>query len=212
MPAKQSQTNETHPGTRRRKRPNAEKFGIFSKDIAILPGEEEAEFYNLLSAYMLEWKPDGPSEREAVLTLAKVEWYKRRLQKFLIAEMMRNLITPGHPSFDQNYGVVTFLNFVSQEPEKRFESFAGRFFTKDVVKYFSLKCPAAKFGSNSQRLEAIAKEIMADDLLRPDNWAEVPDAADWSALIRSAATLTLEKFEQHLASEEPASMPCRIEQ
>src|SRR5262249_46302446 len=65
---------------------HAVKHGAFAKT-AILPGEDRREFEELHSALIEEWAPVGPTEEDAVLSIAKGVWRKRRLQKFLHAEI-----------------------------------------------------------------------------------------------------------------------------
>ena len=65
---------------RKRKHPNALKHGAFAKT-AIIPGEDPQEFEELHSALIEEWGHVGPTEEDAVLTVAKGIWRKRRLQK-----------------------------------------------------------------------------------------------------------------------------------
>jgi hypothetical protein len=60
------------------KRPNAHKHGAFAKT-AILPGEDPLEFEYLHHALIEEWKPIGPTEEDAVLSIAKGMWRKRRV-------------------------------------------------------------------------------------------------------------------------------------
>ena len=67
-------------------RPNALKHGAFSK-VAILPGEDPREFEELHSALIEEWAPTGPTEEDAVLSIAIGIWRKRRVQKFLQAKI-----------------------------------------------------------------------------------------------------------------------------
>ena len=62
------------------------KHGAFAKT-AILPGEDPREFEELHSALIEEWAPVGPTEEDAVLSIAKGVWRKRRLQKFLHTEI-----------------------------------------------------------------------------------------------------------------------------
>jgi hypothetical protein len=49
---------------------NAVKHGAFAKT-AVLPGEDPAEFEELHSALIEEWKPVGPTEEDAVLSIAQ---------------------------------------------------------------------------------------------------------------------------------------------
>jgi hypothetical protein len=55
---------------------------------AVLPGEDLAEFEELHSALIQEWAPVGPTEEDAVLSIAKGVWRKRRAQKLLQARIL----------------------------------------------------------------------------------------------------------------------------
>ena len=77
--------------------PNALKHGIYAAT-AILPGESVAEFKELHAALIAEWKPVGPSEHEAVLSIAEGMWRKRRLQRFIQVRSLKNSIDPRHPT------------------------------------------------------------------------------------------------------------------
>jgi hypothetical protein len=59
--------------TRKLKRPNALKHGIFSAT-AILPGEDPQEFEELHCSLIEEWMPHGATEDDAVLSIAKAVW------------------------------------------------------------------------------------------------------------------------------------------
>ena len=59
--------------------PNALKHGVFAETI-ILPGEDPKDFERLHRDLIKEWSPSGPSEHDAVLTLAKLMWRKRRIR------------------------------------------------------------------------------------------------------------------------------------
>jgi hypothetical protein len=59
--------------------PNALKYGVFAETI-ILPGEDPKEFEQLHRDLIQEWLPSGPAEHDAVLTLAKCMWRKRRIR------------------------------------------------------------------------------------------------------------------------------------
>ena len=59
--------------------PNAVKHGAFSK-IALFPDESRDEFERLRAAVMDEFKPNGPSEEDAVSTILTCIWRKRRVQ------------------------------------------------------------------------------------------------------------------------------------
>jgi hypothetical protein len=52
-----------------RKRPNAQKHGIFAVNPTI-PGEDVEEYAELCARLFDEWQPSGPTEIDAVLSLA----------------------------------------------------------------------------------------------------------------------------------------------
>ena len=60
---------------------NAVKHGVFA-EVVILPGEDVKEFEELHQSLINEWNPDGPTEHDAVSTLAKCSWRKRRLVRY----------------------------------------------------------------------------------------------------------------------------------
>ena len=86
------------------KQPNAQKHGVFAAT-AILPGEHRQEFEELHSAVIQEWAPDGATEEDAVLAIAKAIWSKRRVQKFLEVQLANNAVNPKHPSYDEQLGL-----------------------------------------------------------------------------------------------------------
>jgi hypothetical protein len=67
---------------------NSLKHGAFSEEL-ILPGEDRAEFDELHRLLIEEWQPTGPVELDAVATLAKLIWRKRRVALFQRNEMQR---------------------------------------------------------------------------------------------------------------------------
>jgi hypothetical protein len=60
---------------------NAIKHGLFF-EMVILPGEEPAEFQALYSALRKEYNPEGPTQEDRVLSIAKNLWRKRRLSRY----------------------------------------------------------------------------------------------------------------------------------
>jgi len=90
------------------------KHGAFAKT-AILPGEDPREFEELHSALIEEWAPDGPTEEDAVLSIAKGVWRKRRLQKFLHTKIDMCRSDCEHPLYDQARGLQQFLDFMEDK-------------------------------------------------------------------------------------------------
>src|SRR5262245_42472430 len=60
---------------------NAITHGAYAKDL-LLPNESPEEFERLHQGLIKEWNPTGTTEDEAVLTIAKWMWSKRRIERF----------------------------------------------------------------------------------------------------------------------------------
>jgi hypothetical protein len=94
---------------------HAVKHGAFAKTV-ILPGEDRREFEELHSALIKEWAPVGATEEDAVLSIAKGVWRKRRLQKFLHVEIEICRSDPEHPLYDDAEGLRNLLNIMEATP------------------------------------------------------------------------------------------------
>ncbi len=183
------------------KQPNAQKHGVFAAT-AILPGENRQEFEELHSAVIQEWAPDGATEEDAVLTIAKAIWRKRRVQKFLAVQLAINALNPKHPSFDESIGLIRLLHFMGTEPEDfTFEDQADRFLLPDKIQYLRQKVPRSNFESTAEWVQAVINEISLVLLPASMNRDE-PEMADVVGLSRSAANLSNDLFKQELALDE----------
>ena len=67
---------------------NALKHGVYS-NLGILPNEDREEFDRLHQSLIVEFEPSGPTEKDAVLSLAKVMWRKSQLAIYRVADMAR---------------------------------------------------------------------------------------------------------------------------
>lgn len=105
------------------KRNNAFKHGVFS-NVTILPGEDQDDFAELGTALFLEWQPDGPTETDAVFTIAKCLWRKRRIQLFIKATIDKRALDPHHKAFDSELSDLALSTVLALDPE-----FFVRFFT-----------------------------------------------------------------------------------
>src|SRR5689334_19089909 len=108
------------PHNGRHKHPSALTHGAFAR-VAILPGEDPREFATLHSDLVEEWSPDGPSEWDAVDSLARNMWRKARLQKFIQAKAEGCSYDPEHPSFNEARALHEFYHIVKEAPD-RFEA------------------------------------------------------------------------------------------
>ncbi len=181
------------------KQPNAQKHGVFAA-AAILLGEDRQEFEELHSAVILEWTPDGATEEDAVLTIAKAIWRKRRVQKFLEVQLATNALNPKHPSYDEPLGLIRLVNHMTAEPEDGFEKYAAHCLRPDKIHYLRQKFPRSDFESTSEWAQAVINEISS--VLLPATLGDLKEMAEVVGLSQSAATLSNDLFKQELALDE----------
>jgi hypothetical protein len=179
------------------KRPNAHKHGAFSAT-AIFPGEDEQEFEELHAALVEEWMPVGATEEDAVLSIAKAVWRKRRVQKFLQAQFMGYAGDPSHRSYDEVIGLHAFAAVMKEAPETAFQNYGKRCLRPERISHLKETIRRSQFQSISEWAQAVINEI--NSLITAainDN----PEGAQVAALFHSAATVSNDLFKQELALE-----------
>jgi hypothetical protein len=142
----------------RPRRPNAYQHGVFSRT-TIVPGEDIKEFEALHSDLVQEWTPAGATEEDAVLSIAKGIWRKRRAQRFLEIQVARNAANPDHPSYNEFDGLTGLNAVLRATPGVAFEQLASRFLPAETIKDLTKKFPRSDFQSNQERAEAVSDEI-----------------------------------------------------
>ncbi len=165
------------------KRPNALKHGVFAAT-AIIPGEDRREFEELHTALIQEWQPDGPTEEDAVLDIAKSMWRKRRVQKLLEIHLFRNSLDPNHPTYNEDLALKLFAGAVAHAPEMAFEELTGGLRPERTSQLLE-KCPRAKFKTTAEWAAAVVAEINSQ-LLEAIIPAEEPGMLQLSRLSPSA--------------------------
>jgi hypothetical protein len=183
---------------------HAVKHGAFA-NTAILPGEDRREFEELHSALIKEWAPVGPTEEDAVLSIAKGVWRKRRLQKFLHAEIEICRSDPEHPLYDKAEGLRNLLNIMEAAPiymeaPDVFENVI-KLAIESTPSYLTTMleqtCPREQFESASAWLQAL--RMVISGLLRgAERDGEEPDLL----LDRSAKVHTPDVINHELAVDE----------
>ena len=186
------------------KTPNALKHGVFAAP-AILPGESREEFKELLSKLIEEWMPDGATEGEAVQSIAKPMWLKRRWEEFVEIQLFKNSFDPNHDSYSEMLGFSSFANCMRLEPETAFEKYAKRTLPADTVKYLRDKFPRHQFKSTAEWADAIINEIKS--VLLPKHEVHAPNEVSrifirMTEFMRSAATVFDDLFMQDIAINE----------
>jgi len=177
------------------KHPNAQKHGVYAAT-TIVPGEDPREFQELLSSVIEEWMPAGATEKDAVLSIAKGMWLKRRVQKFLTAKLFLCALDPKHPLYDEAFGLGRIAFLMESNPETTFQKYASSSLRADKINYLNQKFPRSDFKSTLEWAEAIRGEI----------WALVAeidvDANRQLALFHSSVAIPNDLFKQELELDE----------
>jgi hypothetical protein len=142
------------------KRANAQKHGVFALgDFPTIPGEDVREYAELCTDLVDEWEPSGPTEIDAVLSLADLMWRKRRAQRFLRTKLITSTYDPGSPTFDERRGLDLFILCLRAEPEAAFERMASRLLTAATISHLEQKFPRSNYQSTPEWAEAVITEI-----------------------------------------------------
>jgi hypothetical protein len=193
---KKAASASRHRAPNATKVPNATKHGAFAH-IAILPGEDPHEFERLHRGLVDEWHPNGPSEEDAVLTMAVGMWRKARLQKFRWVQLYCGRSEPTHPFYDHEFALRTFCNGIKLNPELIETGLAV--LPQKTADQLREKFPRENFESTAAWIAAMTKEVesaMLPGVQKADN---LPVEL---LLDRSAMFLTEEEFNKELAAEE----------
>jgi hypothetical protein len=173
---------------------NALRHGAYA-ETAILPGEDPKEFERLLAELNDEWKAEGPSERDCVLTMAKGIWRKARVQKFLYSKMVGCTYDPKHPLFDEVRSLFSFFFIVTSAPDK-FEKCLDCL-SNEHADHLRAGFYPENFDAIEKWEEALRKEIFAL-FAKAEKLTDVPLEA---LLDRSARIVTADEFENEVALE-----------
>ena len=121
---------------------NAITHGAFSS-ILILPWESKAEFAELYDELIDEWKPVGRTEQDAVLSIAKGIWRKRRMQAFLRNELEKHTCDPNHVAYNEAEMLRTLYHLIEMAPDT-FETWPLRTAYSEGER-FAAKVPSGEF-------------------------------------------------------------------
>jgi hypothetical protein len=180
------------------KHPNAQKHAVFSKFL-IIGGEDRRQFENLVDELAEEWQPEGKTEHDAVLDIAKGIWLKRRFQLFLMVKATRNAGNPDHPSYDERIGLAAFLARAKMSPEDAF-SHGSHYLRKEQLESLMKGYPKTNFKSETEWFAAIENAITSS--LFPIYNAVYSDPETYLALMNSAATFSDDLFDRAIALDE----------
>jgi hypothetical protein len=168
-------------------------------EFAILPGEDPREFESLFGQLASEHAPDGPVERDLVLTLAKCIWRKRRYQRFLEAKVTAAKFDPSHEGYDGALALTGFHGLIDgaqvvEEIRLCLASLGGPF-----AAHLKENCPEEKFGTVEEWVKAMQAEVRTVLLPASTRFGQPPD----EVLIKHAsAVLTDDAFARELEFED----------
>jgi len=212
--------NNSTVRSRKCKRPNALKHGIFS-DAVLIPGEDSGEYKHLIVELMDEWKPKGPTLRDEVVELGNLKWKRRRLNKFIQTKLIAGTFNPRCAGFNERWGLATFAIHLSTKPETCFDKYAKTYLRADKIKHLKEKFPQWNYQSTSDWVEAVRKEIFSvlipamAELESPEPGKEAEEMMEalrqWKADCQVAATITEGGELLEYDREQGALLDARIE-
>ena len=153
-----------------RKQPNALKHGVYTQ-VAILPGEDPRAFAALHSKVVEEWRPSGPTEEDAVLTIAKGMWRKARIQKFNHGKITARRLDGSHPACDRVQALRGVSGVLDIAPDC-LDQVINRL-PEDLRDRLTRQFPAHEFETDSARAQAMRDEINSV-ILRDEQRIEKP--------------------------------------
>ena len=117
------------------------------------------EFIELYAAVIEEWQPSGPTEADAVFSLAGLMWRKLRAQRFLRAKLILKTFDSNSPTFDERRGFNLFIHWMRSEPETAFERHASIFLRPHAISHLRQKFCRSNYPSTPEWAQAVIMEI-----------------------------------------------------
>jgi hypothetical protein len=162
------------------KKPNAQKHGVFAATV-IIPGEDPQKFAVLHAALTEEWQPDGLTEEDAVLDIAKAMWLKLRKHRFRQVQLLRDSANPDHRAYDEHQALTGLEVLLTIKPDRAFEILRTGL-RRDRIEYFEKKFPRGSFESTAEWAEAIRNDI--NTVLLPEElWPNLGDGLGQAAAV-----------------------------
>jgi len=138
---------------------NALTHGVFSK-LLILPWESVTQFGDLYIDLLDEWKPVGRTEHDAVLSIAKGIWRKRRMQAFLKSELDKHSCDLAHDAYNEAEVLRMLYISIETQPDK-WETWLSGLRTQEAND-LRRKFPRENFQSDSDWVKAVQHEIKSN--------------------------------------------------
>ena len=146
--------------SRKYKRPNAQKHGLFARPL-IIPGEDPREFDQILAELIAEWKPSDPTLRDALSDLAETKFRKRHLKNYVQTELYQYTFNPHHPAFNEVWGFGMFMQHLGSDPENCFDKYAKKYLRPNKIDDLNQKFPRTNYQSTAEWAKAVSAEILS---------------------------------------------------
>jgi hypothetical protein len=159
---------------------SALKHGAFSR-VLILPWESVAKFAELYGDLIAEWEPVGRTEQDAVLSIAKGIWRKRRMQAFLRNELEKHSCDPNHVAYNEAEVLRGLYHAIETAPDK-FETWLSGLPTQKAND-LRRKFPREDFQSDSDWVKAVQHEIASNLLPAVTRFGSVENLVAHSASV-----------------------------
>jgi hypothetical protein len=141
---------------------NALKHGVFSKTLILLK-EDPKEFEELHKSLVSEWNAEGPTQLDAVMTLATSMWRKRRIGQWRLGQMEKFIRVDGRlerKNDRQVDRVVTFLEETrSAVPGSITEECLQAKLGKNIADDLKRIAPRAKYKTDDDWLKVICSKL-----------------------------------------------------
>ena len=139
---------------------NAMKHGAYS-EMTILPHEDPKEFEALLEAVKEDYDPQGPTQEDKVLSIAKILWRKRRIARVQQDEVAkaakRRRSTEWYNNLQLN-GKRVREDFDSLEKQFRIRSCRKRL-PKKYAEFYANHCLRKSYDSDKDWAKAVVKYL-----------------------------------------------------
>jgi hypothetical protein len=179
-----------------RKNSNSQKHGVYCH-VAILPGEDPSAYAALYDALLKEWEASGPSEEDAVASIAKAMWRKARHMRFQIGKVAACTVASDHPAFDVIKVLHALSDVLNRAPDCA-DEFINRL-PQDLKQRLREKFVSETFESIKDYALSMQNEINSVILPEIERFGSKPVEVSY---FESTAIMTPEDFEHEIGVEE----------
>ncbi len=145
-----------------------------------------------------EWQPEGPTEQDAVLTIAKCILCKRRIQDYISAKIFERSLDPDDIAYNEARVLLFLLKSSPHNFEAVFELALARL-PQRTAGHLKTTCLPANFKSHAKWKKALRHELASVVL------PTIPHQPAELLLLNAGNVLTEDLFKSALGTEERLS-------